>query len=149
MVPSPSPPPPRVTLLKKFTHVRFMHCPTIPTVQPNPNRYAVGIGKIPIWHLLQGTRNLGRYFRQILTVQISFGDPVKNCASGNKWTKWTGHKLDWLPFNKPVTPDFSNFVLTNMSQSKELRYFVFHYSSMFDRKKQVQNEDQFTNHFWR
>ena len=76
-----------------------------------------------------------RYFRQILLVQISFRDPVKNGVNSTKWTKWTGHKLDWLPFNKSVIPDLSNFILMNMSQSKEVRYFVFHYSSIFYKQK--------------
>ena len=53
---------------------------------------------------------------------------------GNKWTKLTGYQLDRLPFNKSLLPDFSNFVLMNMSQFKELRYFVFHYSSIFIEK---------------
>ena len=43
----------------------------------------------------------------------------------NRWRKLAEHKLNWLPFNKSVISDFSNFISMNTSQSEELRYFVF------------------------
>ena len=109
-------PPSLLTLHKKFTRVRF----TLFIAYSDSN-HPDFVGIIPI--LLENPE----YFRQILIVRISFGDPFKMApvvTSGRN----EQDKLDWLPF-KSVILDLSNFVWINMSQSKELGYFVFHYSS--------------------
>ena len=82
-----------------------------------------------------------------LEPRYPFNARLKMALVVNQWRKWAGHKLDWcgllISQSYPIPPTSFSW----MSQSEELRYFVFNYSCVFNRK-QEKNDYQFTEHFW-
>ena len=101
---------------------------------PNPDRYAVVIGKIPILTSPSRNKKSMKIFssNSMTSRAIYFSDTqLKMSLAVDKWSKLTGYKLEWLAFNRLVISGSSNFVSMNISRSEELRYFVFQYCSIF------------------